>query len=270
MFSSWVDLAQEDFSGEGKGKDQGASSPEIHYSEYWEDIQRRLEWEYKFKMSSKLPTKLTVTELKRRFNADLYDENSTHVFTPGIVKKPAFLEEEKALTGAEKGTIMHLIMQHLELNRVSSKEEIAEQIEKMILNEMLTEKQAKSARVDRLEGFFMSDLGQRMLKAICIKREVPFFMELKNTEIYTNLTEDRYSDETILLQGIIDCYFEEDGEIVLVDYKTDYVNDENVSTIKEKYRTQIDYYTRALERMTGKRVSGKYIYLFSSGGMLKY
>lgn len=264
------DLAQEDVSGEGQSKEQKVISPEIHYSEYWEDILRRLEWEYKYKMSSKLPTKLTVTELKRRFNADLNDENSTHVFTPGIVKKPAFLEEEKALTGAEKGTIMHLIMQHLDLNRVSSKEEIVEQIEKMILNEMLTEKQAKSARVDRLESFFKSDLGQRMLKSIYIKREVPFFMELKSTEIYPNLPDDRYSDETILLQGIIDCYFEEDGETVLVDYKTDYVNDENVSSIKEKYKTQIDYYMMALERMTGKRVKGKYVYLFSNGGVLEY
>lgn len=246
------------------------SSEEIHHSEYWQEVQRRLNFEYQYKMSSKLPTKLTVTELKRRFNGDLNDENSTHVFTPGIVKKPGFLEEEKGLTGAEKGTIMHLIMQHLDLNKISSMEEIKEQIEKMIQNEMLTEKQASSARVDRLLGFFRSDLGQRMLKSHCIKREIPFFIELKSTEIYPSLAEDRYSDETILLQGIIDCYFEEDGEIVLVDYKTDYVNDENVSLIKEKYRTQIDYYTRALERMTGKSVKGKYIYLFSKGEVLEY
>ncbi|MDF2672385.1 MAG: ATP-dependent helicase/nuclease subunit [Clostridiales bacterium] len=254
----------------GPVQDNGASSQEIHYSEYWEEIQKRLSWEYKYKMSSKLPTKLTVTELKRRFNADLNDENSTHVFTPGIVKKPGFLEEEKAMTGAEKGTIMHLIMQHLDLNRVSSSEEIGEQIEKMILDEMLTEKQAKSARIDRLEDFFKSELGQRMLKAICVKREVPFFIQLKSTEVYPSLPGEKYSDETILLQGIIDCYFEEEGEIVLVDYKTDYVNNENISSIKEKYKTQIDYYTMALERMTGMRVSGKYIYLFSSGGVLEY
>lgn len=248
----------------------GDGSKEIHYSEYWEEIQRRLGWEYKYKMSSKLPTKLTVTELKRRFNGDLNDENSTHVFTPGIVKKPSFLEEEKGLTGAEKGTIMHLIMQHLDLNKISSSEGIDEQIQRMIHKEMLTEKQAKSARIDRLLGFFKSELGQRMLKSPCIKREIPFFIELKSTEIYPSLEEDRYSDETILLQGIIDCYFEEQDEIVLVDYKTDYVNNENISLIKEKYRTQIDYYTRALERMTEKRVCGKYIYLFSNGEVLEY
>lgn len=251
-------------------ENQGDSSQVIHNSEYWQEIQRRLGWEYKYKMSSKLPTKLTVTELKRRFNEDLNDENSTQVFTPGIVKKPGFLQEEKVLTGAEKGTIMHLIMQHLDLSRVSSEEEIKEQIEKMILDDMLTEKQAKSARIDRLLGFFKSDLGQRMLKSTCIKREVPFFMELKSTEIYQNLPKDIYSGETILLQGIIDCCFEEKEGIILVDYKTDYVNNDNNSSIKEKYRTQLDYYTRALERMTDKKVCGKYIYLFFNGEVLEY
>lgn len=249
---------------------RGDSSQEINTSEYRDEIQRRLGWEYKYKMSSKLPTKLTVTELKRRFNEDLNDENSTQVFTPGIVKKPVFLQEEKVLTGAEKGTIMHLIMQHLNLNSVSTEKEIEEQINKMIHDDMLTEKQAESARIDRLLGFFKSDLGRRMLKSICIKREVPFFMELKSTEVYPDILDDSYSNETILLQGIIDCYFEENGEILLVDYKTDYVNDNNISAIKEKYRVQLEYYTRALERMTEKKVRGKYIYLFSNGQILEY
>lgn len=253
---------------EGKGKEE--VSQEIHYSEHWDEIQRRLGWEYEYRMSSYLPTKLTVTELKRRFNGDLDDENSTHVFTPGIVKKPAFLEEKRGLSGAERGTIMHLIMQHLDLNKITSGEDIAEQIKRMINAEMLTQKQAESASVDRLLGFLKSSLGQRMLKSTCVKREIPFFIELKSTEVYPSLDEDRYSGESILLQGIIDCYFEEEGEIVLIDYKTDYVSDENRASIKEKYRVQIDYYTRALERMTGKRVREKYIYLFSTGEVLVY
>lgn len=243
---------------------------ETHYSEYWEEIQRRLGWEYGYRMSSYLPTKLTVTELKRRFNGDLNDENSTHVFTPGIIKKPAFLEEKRGLSGAERGTIMHLIMQHLDLSKISSKNDIADQINRMVEAEMLTQKQAESASVDRLLGFFKSSLGQRMLKSTTVKREIPFFIELKSTEVYPNLDEGRYSGESILLQGIIDCCFEEGGEIILIDYKTDYVNEENKASIKEKYRVQIDYYTRALERMTGKRVREKYIYLFSTGEVLEY
>jgi ATP-dependent helicase/nuclease subunit A len=109
-----------------------------------------------------------------------------------------------------------------------------------------------------------------MLKSHNVKREVPFYIKLKSTEVYKDLPEDVYGSEPILLQGIIDCYFEVDDGIVLIDYKTDYTNPKSINNIKERYRTQIEYYTKALERMTGKRVVEKYIYLFYNGEILEY
>ena len=95
-------------------------------------------------------------------------------------------------------------------------------------------------------------------------------MEVPCSEIYSDITDNACKNETILLQGIIDCYFEEDDGIVLLDYKTDYVKQGMEHKIKENYRSQIEFYTRAIETITGKKVKEKYIYLFSSGSLLEF
>lgn len=239
-------------------------------SKYKDEIIRRLQWKYGYSESSRLPAKLTVTELKRRFNSELEDEFSIPVFMPPIVKRPGFMDKKKDITPAERGTITHLVMQHLNLDKAGSREGIQEQIKTMISWEMITETQAEVVDIDRIEGFFKSELGERMLKSLNVKREVPFYIKLKSTEVYKELPEDVYGNEPILLQGIIDCYFETEDGIVLIDYKTDYTNPKNIDSLKERYRTQIEYYTKALERMTGKKVVEKYIYLFYSGEILEY
>ena len=109
-----------------------------------------------------------------------------------------------------------------------------------------------------------------MLQAANIYREIPFNIELHCREIYKDLPAEGYAQETVLVQGVIDCYFEEGEDIVLIDYKTDYVSNRNTDIIKEKYRIQIDYYAKALESITGKRVTEKYIYLFRNGETIGY
>jgi ATP-dependent helicase/nuclease subunit A len=239
-------------------------------SQYGEDVHRRLSWQYPYHICGRLPSKISVTELKRHFNAEFSDEYTVSIFIPPLVKRPMFLEESKGLTAAEKGTIMHFVMQHLDLNKVSTLREIEFQVVEMMLRELLTEQQANAVNLHRIKKFFDSPLGKRMLQSDRVSREIPFNIELKSTELYKDLDENTYGGETILLQGIIDCYFEEQGELVLLDYKTDYIPDGNTGIIKEKYRVQIDYYAKALESITGKRVKEKYIYLFGNGEIIAY
>lgn len=238
-------------------------------SEFAEEITRRLDYSYPYKKSSSLPAKLSVTEIKRILNEEVLDENTTSIFEKTVLKTPAFLEERKGLNATERGAVMHLIMQKLDLNNVLSLDDIIRQIKVMVDKEILTEVQAGTVNVKRIEGFFKSPLGIRMLNSGYIRREVPFHIELKSTEIYKDLPEE-YEGELIAVQGIIDCFFEEDGEIVLLDYKTDYVTDENINEIREKYKVQIDLYAKALEKITGKKVKEKYIYLFYNGEILRY
>ncbi len=227
-------------------------------------IAKRLEWSYPYSAAQKLPVKLTVTELKRLFNTEL-DSEYLGMYIPQLTKRPKFMEETKLMTAAEKGTVMHFAMQHLELERVSSVEQISEQLQAMLLMELLNENQIKSINPKKLFAFFESTLGKRLLESKKAYREIPFNMELPCEEFYKELPKEQYKDHSILLQGVIDCCFEEDGGLVLIDYKTDFVPDGDTSIIKERYELQLRYYARALEKITGMPVKESYIYMFWNG-----
>ena len=248
----------------------------------FEEVKRRLEWRYKYEKSCKIPAKLSVTELKRFYNIVSSDEQpAAELQLPPPATRPAFMETAKGLSQAEKGSVMHFVMQHLELSAIrrlmekgaGSAEvagEIRNQTAGMVKEEFLTSQEADAVDERRIAAFFRSDLGQRMLEARVVNRETPFNIELECTEIYRDMPAEIYTGEMILLQGVIDCFFEEGKGLVLVDYKTDYVPSSGISRIKELYGMQIDYYVKALESITGKKVMEKYIYLFYNGEIVTF
>ncbi len=232
------------------------NSPELH---------RRLDWKYPYRTFAQIPSKISVTELKRYFNLNNDEENSQPEYRTITIKKPAFMEEKKGLSPAEKGTAMHFAMQHLDFRN----KDIAGQIELMIKKELITEIQAKSIDISKIFAFINSTVGKRMLEAGEIYREVPFNIEIPYKEIYPQLPDDSDYEDKILVQGVVDCYFEEEDHIVLIDYKTDYVSHGDKEAIKDKYKLQISFYSRALEMLTLKPVNERYIYLFSTGEIVK-
>jgi hypothetical protein len=251
--------------------------------ECYEIVRRKLSWQYPYKILSSMPAKITVTELKRMTNDFSGNENpGLQPLAPTIIKRPAFLEEVTGLSRAEKGTVLHFVMQHLDFDLIFSVDDISQQINKMVLRELITQQQAETVNPWKILKFVRSSLGIRMKSSQILKREVPFNIEVNGGRIESlirnflriqELPEECdkiMQSETILLQGIIDCYFVENGEIVLIDYKTDFVENHNIEKIKEKYRVQIECYQEALERITGKKVKEKYIYLFSGDKILKY
>lgn len=232
------------------------------HSKYYEEIKRRLEWEYDYIEASKLPTLFTVTELKRMKDAELYEDYSQKMYAPKLVKKPTFLEKNRKLTGAEKGTAVHAVMQKLDYKEELSEEQIKTQMDDMVRKELITPEQRACVDIHKIINFFNSNIGKRMLNAEKVYREIPFHIQLKAIEIYNDLPKGKYHNEYIMLQGIIDCYFEEEDGVVLVDYKTDYIKDGELEKAKEKYKVQLEYYKRAIEEITGKKVKEKYLYLF--------
>lgn len=232
------------------------------------EISRRLDYKYKFIEGAMLPSNISVSDLKKKeftYGDEVHD--TVEVFKEKEVLKPKFLKEEKGLSAAERGTVIHYVMQRLNYDRVSTIGEIKSQIEEMVLDNSLTEKEASSVWYKKIYNFFNSKLGERLLKAYkedrLVSRELPFFTELSSVEYDPELNKDVYMDEKIRLQGIIDCFFEEEDGIVLLDYKTDYVEEGKVDEIIERYRTQLKYYKDALEKITEKRVKESYLYLFS-------
>lgn len=257
---------------------------------YGDEIIKRLEWEYRYKEAARLPVKLSVTELKRRVGAEFAEEYlPMQTFGPKPAGKPSFLDQSRGFSAAEKGSILHFVMQHLDLAGPLDREGIKDQVAGMVSRELLTPQEAQVVDTAKLEEFFGSKLGQRLLKADRIFREVPFNLDIRAADVYRELDGEVYGEETILLQGVIDCCFEEDGKMILVDYKTDRVkqgdgsfaseqddgpsdrsSQEDADRIKEKYRSQVEYYAFALERITGKPVTEKYLYLFDTGQVVGY
>jgi ATP-dependent helicase/nuclease subunit A len=227
---------------------------EITDAETEAEVNRRLEWEYKYPMLGKIPAKISVSELKE--SAEMLKS----------LKKPGFLEKKTQLSGAERGTIMHLVMQHLNLGRVDP-EGLKSQITDMVNREFITKEEADAVSVNKIISFFNTSLGKRMISSANLKREAPFFIELSAQEVYPELNSKEYKNEKIVLQGIIDCYFEEQDGLVLLDYKTDYVEDS--VEIAEKYKRQVELYADALKKLTGKIVKEKYLYLFHTNEIMK-
>ncbi len=221
-----------------------------------EEIEKRFEWSYKHENSINIPSKMSVSDIKK---ATFKSIETLNYKIPSIVKMPRFLEGRKPFTKAEIGTIIHFVMQHLNLNIPIDKEAIEKKVDEMVIEELLTEEEAKVVDVDKILNFYKSPLGLRLLASDYINRETPFVMKKKASEVIEGFEN---CNESVLIQGIIDCYFREEDELVLVDYKTDYVLEESLDSIVNKYRGQMMLYKEALERITASKVKEIYIYSF--------
>lgn len=227
-----------------------------------EDIARKLEWSYPYEKATKLPAKLTVTELKRLTTETEEVEPTAKLYRTHHLKKPNFLKTDDAMTAAEKGSAMHYVMQHLDLDKTDTLEEIEEQIQKLYEEEFITEQWAKAIDAKKIYTFFSSPIGKRIKKADKVYREMPFNIEASWEEIFSD-EEGSKSEEKILIQGIIDLYFMEGEKLILLDYKTDHVDRNSIDEVISRYRTQIQFYEKALNKALKRDVDEKYIYLFA-------
>ncbi|RAK19517.1 DNA helicase/exodeoxyribonuclease V subunit A [Anoxybacillus vitaminiphilus] len=243
-------------------------------SEYKEKIYYYLTWEYNDQLLTMLRAKQSVSELKRQ--REIFGENADDAllrpFSSPIAKRPLFMQEKK-LTAAEKGTAMHMVMQHVELTKPITEETVREQIAKMVNEELLTYEQAESVDVLSVVAFFATDIGKRLLKAKYIYREIPFSLSLAASEVYR--LEGKSERENVLIQGVVDCMFEDEAGLVLIDFKTDAITnrfpgglDQAKAVLEKRYRTQVDLYRRAIEQIWKKEVKECYLYLFDGSYLL--
>lgn len=180
------------------------------------------------------------------------DELANSVFG----RKPQALQsEEDVLTGAQWGTLMHEAMQWLPLAQYTQAS-LTKELDALVMKGTFTEEERNLLSDTSLYKFFSSDLGQRLINAKRIERELPFSMLFEGKRVYDTLEDG----ENLFLQGIIDTAFEEDGEWVLVDYKTDRVK--SGEDLIKRYKIQMDLYKEALQRLTGMPVKACYIYSF--------
>lgn len=214
------------------------------------EIKKRLGFEYGYQRALSLKSKFTVSELNRVKKLGFY----------GKLEEPKFSHPDRGFTAAEKGTILHKVMEHIEF-KVSSLGQVESFVTELVSKDILTEKEAATVDGRKIVGFMNSNIGKRAAGAEKIHKEVSF-----------NLAKEK-DGETIIVQGTIDCYFEEDGKYVLLDYKSNYLWDDYdqqaIDQLVDGYKEQLNLYKEALQTIRGIEVKESYLYLFSIDGEIK-
>lgn len=242
---------------------------EIYEPGLHEMMQEQFSFSYPYEKSSERKLKFTVTELKKRayeIAADEREEEQGERFyeEPEVVPLlPQFMQREEGLTGAPRGTAYHRVMELLDfagMRNTGNMQWFGCWLEEQVRNGRMEEGAAGCIRQADIMEFLQCDVGKRMQEAARkqkLYREQPFVLGVDAKELYP----EEEDGELILIQGIIDAYFEEPDGLVVVDYKTDKVN--NGKELEERYQEQLRYYAKALEQMSGKKVKEKIIYSFT-------
>ena len=246
-------------------------------------LDRNLNYEYPWRRAEQLPSKLTATALKTP-DPDalpLYDE-APEVVEARESTEEAHLQPEKdpgsfarfrrdfpepdlsraELSSAERGTATHLVLQQIDLSKTGSTAEIRQEISRLEQQHFLTREEAEAVEPEKIRLFFASGVGERIRHAEKVWREFRFSLMTDIRE----LLPGEETEERVLLQGVIDCFFLEDGGLVLVDYKTDRVEkEEEIRDRAEHYRRQLETYANALTRIFGLPVKEKLLYFLRPG-----
>ncbi len=210
-----------------------------------------------------IPSIVTISELKRKDEVKQvfeigYDDIVKNDRIKTSVPLPKFMENKERITGAKKGSIIHKIMEFLDLHKHKTMEDVLSLTDKLVEKSILTKEEVECVSLDKILIFIETDLASRIKKSKNIFKETDFVLGIDSSELYN----DMHSDKKILLHGCIDCYFEEDDHIILIDYKSDYYTENTKAQLLENYKLQMDIYKRAIENSTNKKVLETYIYLF--------
>ncbi len=204
------------------------------------EIEARLSYTYPHYAATKIPSKVSVSEI-------LADELEINIPMRSF-------NAAKTINAATRGSVTHAFMQVLDLANVATEDCIKSQLASMLQSGAITEECAELIDTAAVAEFMQSPLAQRMCAAQMIRREYKFVVDIAAAHFGNKSFADSCGDETLLLQGVIDCFFEEADGIVVLDYKTGSQNAES-----ENYVKQLELYAYALEKLLGKTVKERHI-----------
>lgn len=236
-------------------------------------LEDRFNKEYVYKNVLNKPSSITVSEIKKMIQEEDEEKHQKYYKENFVLKTPSFIhqgEEKVGFNSAEKGTIFHLAMQLLDFSKFDTediskiREEIKLQINSFVEKNIMSLDEIETININWIVKFIKSDIFKEIYIAnksekLFKEKAIDYNIKLKNLFKDENIEED----EKIMVVGIIDLFFEnENGEIILLDYKTDYVTKENIEEVKARYKVQLDLYKSAIEDISGKKVAKKGLYLF--------
>lgn len=238
------------------------------------ELEKRLEYTYPYENEAKIHTKITVSELKK-IGQHIDEEKSLLLYQEPdpVPLLPEFIKGKSKEGGSVKGSAYHKVLEVLNFSEIDETMDSLEiQLTRFLKEEILTEDMVNLIDKQKIYKFVTSHMGTRMKEAEKrnqLHKEQPFVIGMPAKEI----KPEYKSEEIVLIQGIIDVYFEEEDQLVLVDYKTDVIGGKEEEVKEElikRYHLQLNYYQKALEKLRGKKVKEKMIYSFYLGKEIRY
>ena len=215
-------------------------------------------------------SKITVTAKSKQENPDLeageplFLRNSSSEIA--LSQPPAFIKERAKFTAAELGSLMHTVVQYLDYNTGSDDNSVEHELDRLLYDNFITEEEREVIDTNKIKRFLDSDIVKRIRASNNVRREFRFSILCEIGETIANSSVDKQ-----LLQGVIDCFFEENGEYVVVDFKTDKVTDITIHEKARQYSPQLAEYSGALERIIkGCKIHEKVLYFFDMEGAEEY
>ncbi|MCT4632243.1 MAG: helicase-exonuclease AddAB subunit AddA [Firmicutes bacterium] len=210
---------------------------------------------YSHEENTMIPSKLTVTMLKNIKEGKISLDQEIKLKEE--FKKPKFIEEIDSYSSMDIGTLTHSLMLLIDFSKIDSMEDLHTQIQAIVSRKLIKPEEIELVDLNSIYKFSKSTICDRMINSDELYREVPFVLKM-----------DELRGDSLLLQGIIDCYFVEDGQAVLIDYKTDKV-EASPEEVARRYKKQIENYSTAIEKIRDIRVKERYIYLMSVDKFIK-
>ncbi len=235
---------------------------EVRHKLFEKQEDKSVLWEeYGHSIALSVPAKLAVSELRLGLLED--DEYDRSIVSGVSLRVPEFAVQSK-VSQADKGTATHLFMQFCSFERVE-KHGVRAEAAALAKNGLIAETDIKLIRFSELERFFESELYKQMRKSDYMKREMRFTLA-EDSSLFS-----KAEGETVLVQGVIDCFYRNpDGTYTVVDYKTDRVGENGGEQILElRHKAQLGYYARAVEKMTSARVKNAFLYSFALGKAIR-
>ncbi|MBQ3104151.1 MAG: helicase-exonuclease AddAB subunit AddA [Oscillospiraceae bacterium] len=220
---------------------------------------------YPYARETRLPAKVTATQLKGREVDEEIAENTQKAPRPVYFGQPAFMTGSRALTAAEKGTALHLVMQYVDFDSVRDEAAVKAEVERLYERRLLRKEEAQAVDTAAIAAFLASPLAERIRRAETVLREYRFTLLIDAREYDAAAV----SDDKMMLQGVVDCCIEEEGGLTVIDFKTDRVDETTQLSRAEHYRPQLEAYSTALERILEKKVKEKILYFFATGNAVK-
>lgn len=220
-------------------------------------LKELLEWKYDYIVDTTLPTKSSVTKIKQE--KIKLEEMLKGIESEEVEYKksytPKFMQEDKKISSAEKGTLVHLCIQRLDERKDYELKDIQNMILNLVEKEIITQNEADAIDVNLIYQYTKSQLFEELRKAKEVHKEQPFYINIPAKDV---VSEAENSKKNILVQGIIDLYYiDKNDNLVLIDFKTDYISNEPNAKEKilDKYKVQLEIYKTALEQALDRKVN---------------